>query len=217
MSDRTLLRAPHFSLTWTWWPTEVADGPAAQFEVAARLADITARHGLLRPDRLRCQWCVAGRIVPRVLTTITLDHRLDDPATAEALLEARPSDLDPAATICDLVLTGPGTWLDENAIPHTEDDILLLDIDLARPDATVTAETFHDIWMPHDFHGAPHPNIHRHNAPRLAATLTDIAATLRTPTDPGDPSPYGTPLPQGLTNALDDTGHPADVLPHHPR
>ncbi|WP_067888216.1 hypothetical protein [Nocardia vaccinii] len=217
MSDRTLLRTPHFSLTWTWWPTEAVGSRAAQFEVAARLADITVRHGLLRPERVRCQWCVGRRIVPGVLTTIPLDRRLDDPAVARALTEARPPGLDPDATICDLVLTGPGTWLDENGIPHAEDEILLLDIDLARPDPVVTAEVFHDIWMPHDFRGVPHPNIYRHNAPRLAATLTEIAETLRTPTDPGDPSRYGTPRTDGLANALDDTGRPADVLPDDPR
>ncbi|NEW53796.1 hypothetical protein GV794_25135 [Nocardia cyriacigeorgica] len=205
------LRAPAFSFVWTWWPTGVGLGVAAQFELAARLTSCAAQHGLLSPAQVSCRWLIEGRIAPGAHSTIAVAGGLADPALAALMESARPAELPAHATIGAITVTGPGTRFDALGAPHTDNELLRLTVDLTGSEPMVDIEVYHDIWLTHDFHGRPHPEIHQYNAPRLAATLADFDAALTVAAEPGPPSTFGTPQPRGIEPPLDDDGAPMDV------
>ncbi|WP_280234179.1 hypothetical protein [Nocardia cyriacigeorgica] len=205
------LRAPAFSFAWTWWPTGVGRGVAAQFELAARLAICAERHRLMSPSRVSCRWLIEGRIVPDAHTTVAVAEGLADPALTALLESARPAGIPVHATIGAITVTGPGTRFDALGAPHPENDLLRLGVDLTGAEPTVDLEVYHDIWLTHDFRGHPHPEVHRYNAPRLAAMLADVDAALAVAVEPGPPSTFGTPQPRGIEPPLDDDGEPMDV------
>ncbi|MFJ4813837.1 hypothetical protein [Streptomyces longwoodensis] len=57
---------------------------------------------------------------------------------------------------------------------------------------------FHDIWGPFDFRGSPHPEVHRYNAPRLAAALGELDALLGVPAEPGGAMYFGAAVGRGV-------------------
>ncbi|NEW25624.1 hypothetical protein [Nocardia cyriacigeorgica] len=205
------LRAPAFSFVWTWWPTGVGRGVAAQFELADRLTSCAGRHGLLTASRVSCRWLVEGRIVPGAQSAVALAAGLADPTVPALLDAARPADVPGHATIGALTVTGPGTRFDAAGSPHTEDDLVRVGVDLTGTEPVVDLEVHHDIWLTHDFRGRAQPEIHRGNAPRLAATLADFDALLDVAVEPGPPSNFGTPRSRGIEPPLDDDGAAMDV------
>lgn len=205
------LRAPAFSFVWTWWPVGVGRGVAAQFELAQGLTACTERHGVLSASRVSCRWLVDGRIVPGAHTSVAVAGGLADPELPALLESARPADLPGQARIGDITVTGPGTRLDAAGIPHIQDDLMRLGIDLTGTEPMVDLEVYHDIWLTHDFRGRPQPQVHHGNAPRLAATLADFDALLDVAAEPGPPSTFGTPRPRVIEPPLDDDGEPMDV------
>ncbi|AVH21995.1 hypothetical protein [Nocardia cyriacigeorgica] len=205
------LRAPAFSFVWTWWPTGVGRGVAAQFELAERLASCADRHGLLSVQRVSCRWLVEGRIVPGAQSSVAVAADLTDPAVPARLEAARPAEVPDHATIGAITVTGPGTRFDAACSPHSDDDLVRMGVDLTGSEPIVDLEVHHDIWLTHDFHGRPQPEVHRGNAPRLAATLADFDAVLGVAVEPGPPSNFGTPQPRGIEPPLDDDGAPMDV------
>ncbi|GGU29420.1 hypothetical protein [Streptomyces lavendofoliae] len=64
----------------------------------------------------------------------------------------------------------------------------------------------HDIWGWYDFSGRPHPDVYRHNAPRLAAAIKELSSVLGLPPEPGEPTYFGSATPDGLAtpDAYDD-------------
>ncbi|MFE3446532.1 hypothetical protein ACFXNW_26175 [Nocardia sp. NPDC059180] len=205
------LRAPAFSFGWTWWPTDVGEGVAAQFELAARLAACAERHGVLSPSQVSCRWLVEDQMVPGAHSAVAVAGDLADRALPTLLESARPAEVPAHASIGALTVTGPGTRVDASGTPHTEDDLLRLGVDLTGAEPMVDLEVYHDIWLTNDFRGRPQPEIHRGNAPRLAATLAGFDTMLGVAAEPGPPSTFGTPQPRGIEPPLDEDGEPMDV------
>ncbi|MFH9468608.1 hypothetical protein ACH4LT_15140 [Streptomyces clavifer] len=71
--------------------------------------------------------------------------------------------------------------------------------------------TFSDAWMPSDLKGRAQPAVHSANAPRLSAALRDLSETLRSETDPDDPTHFGKPTDFGVDNYFDHGGRASDV------
>lgn len=207
----TLLRAPRETGSWTWWPAERAAGPAEQAATAARLAAITASHGLLRPTLAACRWELDGRVVPRAWAQVEIVEGIEPADLIARLTAARPGELSEGAGIGELVITGTGGWLDETGAAHAEAGLLRLTVETAMDDPSVGVEVFHDIWMSHDFQGRPHPELYALNAPRLAETLADISAALGADAEPGEATSFGHAVDLGVENPADDDDVPLDV------
>ncbi|MGF7236851.1 MAG: hypothetical protein ACQSGP_18090 [Frankia sp.] len=55
---------------------------------------------------------------------------------------------------------------------------------------------YHDVWMPYDFTGHPHPDVHARNAPRLEAAPRDLDVLLGVE---GARTVSGPPNPRAMT------------------
>jgi hypothetical protein len=207
----TLVRAPRECGSWTWWPDERAAGPVEQAATAARLAAITAERGLLEPGRVACRWEVEGRIVPGAWTAVDIAGAIEPEDLVARLTAARPQEVPEGARIGELVITGTGVWFDENGESHSEPGLLQLTVETALDDPSVGVEVYHDVWMSHDFRGAPHPEVYARNAPRLAEALAEIGDVLGTEAEPGEPTYFGHAVDLGVENAADDDDVPLDV------
>lgn len=211
MTTTTLLRAPRDIASWMWFPRHLESSLPAQYALAARIAEVTARHGLLAVPRIISAWRLGGVVMPQAQSTMQPTGPLDDPATLAAVAAARPSGLPESAQPGAMELIGPGTWLDADGAAHAEDSLVRITVDLPPGDAWVQLEVFHDVWMPCDFTGRPHPRIHERNAPRLAAAITDINTLLAAEAEPGEHTYFGHAVDLGVQNSVDDDGQPIDV------
>ena len=205
------LRAPRDIAGWVWWPDPDLRGLADQYALAARICAITDRLGLMRPTLVTSDWVVDDRVVPRAGSSIQGDGALDSPEFAAALAGSRPKALPEEAVPGKAEITGPGRWIDAGGETRVEDGLLRLSVDLTGPLTSVGLEVFHDIWMPCDFAGRPHPEVHRYNAPRLARALADISALTGSEAEPDEPTYFGHAVADGVENSVDDDGEPLDV------
>src|SRR5579871_2772713 len=119
MTTTTLLRAPRDIGSWMWFPRHLESGLPAQYALAARIAEITAHHGLLTTPRIISAWRLDGVVAPRAQSLVSPTSPLDDPATLTAVIAARPTELPESAQPGAMELTGPGTWFDTDGIAHT--------------------------------------------------------------------------------------------------
>lgn len=206
-----LLRAPRDCAAWVWWPDPDLRGLADQYALAARITAITDRLDLMRPNLVTSEWVLDGRIVPQAGSSIEGDGALDSPEFAAALASSRPKALPEAAVPGKAEITGPGRWIDAAGGTRAENGLLRLTVDLVGPMSSVGLEVFHDIWMPYDFTGKPHPEVYRYNAPRLARALADISALMGSEAEPDEPTYFGAAVADGVENSTDDDGEPLDV------
>lgn len=218
------MRAPRECGSWTWWPGERAAGPVEQAATAARLAAVTAARGLLEPGRVACRWelvegvegvelveVAESWIVPGAWTTVDVAGSIEPRDLVARLTAARPQEVAEGARIGELVVTGTGVWFDENGESHSEPGLLQLTVETALDDPSVGVEVYHDVWMSHDFRGAPHPEVYARNAPRLTEALAEIGDLLGTEAEPGEATYFGHAVDLGVENAADDDDVPLDV------
>ncbi|MBS2964800.1 hypothetical protein KGA66_17210 [Actinocrinis puniceicyclus] len=211
MTTTPLLRAPRDIASWMWFPRHLEPGLQAQYALAARIAEIAARHGLLTAPRIVSAWSLDGVRVPQVCAVVQPTGALDDPAVLAAVVAARPDELPERAVPGEIELEGPGSWYDADGAAHADDGLLRITVDLLPGDPWVQVEVFHDVWMPYDFTGRPHPEVYQCNASRLAAALTDINALLGAEAEPGELTYFGRAVALGVENSFDDDGEPLDV------
>lgn len=81
--------------------------------------------------------------------------------------------------------------LDEHGAQHHEYGLVELMVSSEPLGLSADVSVFHDIWGPFDFHGTPHPEVHRQNAPRLAAALKELEALLGVVAELGEPTYFG--------------------------
>ncbi|WP_083932613.1 hypothetical protein [Nocardiopsis halophila] len=208
-----LLRAPEPAGSWEWFfdTGKVEAGFADSLSVLEVVARVLHRHGLLTVDAVEICWeYPRGRRRPRDWRTVPVCGAVDSPECAESLLATRPQDVSDAEMLL-LRVHGNGTWIDAQGNAHTEADLVIAETMLLDEDVAVDVSVHHDVWAPHAFNGAPHPEVHAANAPRLAAALKEIESTLQTPINPGEVTYFGAvegygifePEPGDLDNGWD--------------
>jgi hypothetical protein len=163
----------------------------------------------MRPSRILCHWLTSGRFAQTATSEVRIGAGKTVLDALPLLLALRPPDVSDDAEPRWLEIGGPGVWFDADGRERAAEDLLTLSIDLTNPDVSV--QVFHDIWMTHDFHGVPHPEIHAGNAPRLTALLEKLSELLETEAITGEPTAYGTPVGLTVRNALNYRGDVIDL------
>ncbi|MFJ7946461.1 hypothetical protein ACIQ6K_22820 [Streptomyces sp. NPDC096354] len=74
---------------------------------------------------------------------------------------------------------------------HRERNLVTLAVSPDSRHLAAEVAVFHDIWGHFDFHGHPHPDVQKRNAPRLAAALQALDSLLGTTAEPGDATYFG--------------------------
>ncbi|WP_199791392.1 hypothetical protein [Streptomyces sp. 142MFCol3.1] len=206
----TLMRAPRECGSWFWDLDEVAaPGLESALAMAARMADVLGKHELLTPHRLEYDWYVLDSGGIDITTSLALTVPLGDPRLPERVLRSRPSGF-PDAEVDDIHVVGTGTWIDSQGKTHREPRLVDLSVSPAPVGLSAELAVHHDVWGWFDFAGRPHPDVHQHNAPRLAAALQDLNSSLGVKGEPGEVTYFGfaTELGIGTPDALDDGSGP---------
>ncbi|WSQ09217.1 hypothetical protein OG604_16365 [Streptomyces sp. NBC_01231] len=114
----------------------------------------------------------------------------------------------PEAEFSGFLIAGPGMWLDEHGSQHLESRLVELTVSSEPVGLSADVSVHHDIWGPFDFHGAPHPEVHRQNAPRLAAALIELEELLGVAAEPGESTYFGRAVGFGVMEpeAVDGRG-----------
>ncbi|WKX71355.1 hypothetical protein [Streptomyces sp. XD-27] len=194
----TLMRAPQECGSWFWDLDEYAEpGLESALTTAARMSEALARLELLAPFKLECSWYVLDVGPTGITSSLELTTPLGDSSLPERLLGSRPTAF-PTAEIGDVRVIGRGTWLDEAGRARQEPRLMDLSVDPAPVGLSAELSVHHDIWGWYDFSGRPHPDVYRHNAPRLAAALKELANLLGVSPEPGEPTYFGAATPEGL-------------------
>lgn len=193
-----LMRAPRECGSWFWDLYEVAaPGLDSALSTAARMTEVLVRLELLAPAKLEYRWHVLGVGTTGVTSSLDLTKPLGDPSLPERLLGSRPTAF-PTAEIGDVNVIGTGTWLDAAGQPQREPQLIDLSVSPAPTGLSAELSVHHDIWGWYDFSGRPHPEVYRHNAPRLAAALKELGSLLGMSPEPGEPTYFGAATPEGL-------------------
>ncbi|WDV51304.1 hypothetical protein PV963_13420 [Streptomyces coeruleorubidus] len=206
----TLMRAPRECGSWFWDLDEVAaPGLASALVVASKMTELLRRHELLTPHRLEYDWYVLDSGGVGITTSLALTVPLEDPRLPERVLSSRPAGY-PDAEVDDVHVVGAGAWIDAEGKPHLEPRLVDLSVSPAPVGLSAEISVHHDIWGWFDFSGRPHPDVHQHNAPRLAAALQEINSMLGVKGEPGEVTYFGfaTELGIGTPDALDDGSGP---------
>jgi hypothetical protein len=186
-----LMRAPRECASWFWDLEDYAPpGLRSALSTSARMSAVLKKHELLSPEALEWFWVVPemGGAVAR--TRMRLLKPLDDEWTARKVEELRPVGF-PAAEFSGFLVAGAGMWLDEYGAQRREDRLVELTVSAEPLGLSADVSVHHDIWGPFDFRGMPHPEIHRQNAPRLAAALKELDDLLGVSAEPGEPTYFG--------------------------
>ncbi|MFC9752604.1 hypothetical protein [Streptomyces sp. NPDC056921] len=202
----TLKRAPRECGSWHWDLCDTtAPGLESALSVAAQMCNVLTRLELLTPVELKYSWYVLGVGPTGVTSTLELTKPLEDPSVVGRVRGSRPS-AHPAADIADIDVIGPGTWIDVAGQPREEPQLIGLSLSTAPTGLSAELSVHHDIWGWFDFTGRPHPEVYRHNAPRLTAALEELATLLDAPPEPGEPTYFGAATSEGLAtpNAYED-------------
>ncbi|MGX2995044.1 hypothetical protein JNUCC64_12215 [Streptomyces sp. JNUCC 64] len=194
-----LMRAPEEVASWEWDLEGVsAVGLLPALETAARMAVVLAECDLLEPSALEWDWFVPEKGSIGVWTRLALPSgALDAVGLAQSVSQCRPSGFATAEAV-DILVAGYGNWFDEEGRAHRERGLveLLVMPDELGPSAQLAVH--HDIWSEYDFRGRPHPEVHRRNAPRLAAALSALDDLLGVSCDPGPPTYFGSAEGHGV-------------------
>ncbi|GAB2911151.1 MULTISPECIES: hypothetical protein [Streptomyces] len=187
----SLLRAPRECASWSWELDDYAPpGLESALSVAARMSGVLREHGLLVPGGLEWHWYVYGTGGIGVTTQLALQGPLDDSELPGRLLSTRPAGF-PDAQIADLLVSGYGTWIDAAGAERREHRLVELSVSPDPLGLSAEVAVHHDIWGHFDFRGFPHPDIEKHNAPRLAAALQSLDILLGVAAEPGEPTYFG--------------------------
>ncbi|MFJ3713463.1 MULTISPECIES: hypothetical protein [unclassified Streptomyces] len=204
-----LMRAPRECASWLWELNDnFTPGLQSAIKAAAQASEVFKNHGLLNPNGLEWDWFVFGLGGTGVHTRLSLAGKsLDDALLVERVLECRPSGF-PDAQVGDILVTGTGIWLDSNGNEHLEERLVEMTVSPDSTGLSVEVAVFHDIWSEFDFHGYPHPEIHKHNAPRLTRALLALESSLGEIGQPGDATYFGSAAGYGLQapDVLDGRG-----------
>ncbi|MEU5184936.1 hypothetical protein AB0G49_33360 [Streptomyces longwoodensis] len=168
------MRAPSACASWFWDLEGCAPpGLRSALAVAARMSAVLRKHGLLQPATLEWHWLVPelGGAVGK--SSVGLLRPLDDEWTVRRVEELRPVAF-PGAETSGFHVLGTGEWSDADGARHREERLVEL---------TVSAEP---------------PEVHRYNAPRLAAALGELDALLGVPAEPGGATYFGAAVGHGV-------------------
>ncbi|MDX3580233.1 hypothetical protein [Streptomyces europaeiscabiei] len=194
----TLMRAPRECGSWFWDLDEVAaPGLESALTTAGRMSEVLVRLELLTPAKLEYGWYVLDLGSTGITSSLELTTPLGDPSLAGRLLGSRPTAF-PTAEIDDLHVIGTGTWIDEAGKARQEPRLIDLSVSPGPTGLSAELSVHHDIWGWYDFSGRPHPDVHRHNAPRLASALKELSSLLGVSPEPGEPTYFGSATPEGL-------------------
>ncbi|MFI0781136.1 hypothetical protein [Streptomyces sp. NPDC021212] len=186
-----LMRAPEECASWDWDLGHFAPpGLESALSTAARMSELLRDHGLLEPSRVEWRWFVYGVGGIGIKTTLPVTGRLDPADLAQRIERSRPSGY-PDARVGNLTVSGRGTWFDAEGEERYEQDLIVLSVDPDECYLSADVAVFHDIWGHFDFRGFPHPEIHKRNAPRLAAALGELDALLGVTAVAGDATYFG--------------------------
>lgn len=193
----TLKRAPRECGSWYWdLCGAAAPGLESALSVAARMCDVLTRLELLTPIELQYSWYLLDVGPTGVTSALELTTPLEDPSVVGRVRGSRPSAH--PADIADIDVIGPGTWIDVAGQPREEPQLIGLSLSTAPTGLSAELSVHHDIWGWYDFTGRPHPEVYRHNAPRLTAALEELATLLDAPPEPGEPTHFGAATSEGL-------------------
>ncbi|KDN75105.1 hypothetical protein DF19_26510 [Streptomyces olindensis] len=205
------MRAPRECASWFWDLEDYAPpGLQSALTTAAKMSAVLRKHGLLEPDNLEWPWFIPGLGGAPVLTRLHLMRPLDDEQTIQRVQEMRPVGF-PKAVEGDLLVAGSGVWLDEHGAPRREYRLVELTVSPEHLGLSAEVSVFHDVWGPFDFRGTPHPEVHRQNAPRLAAALKELEALLGVQAEPGEPTYFGRALGYGVDEPVVVDGRGPDL------
>ncbi|MER5216880.1 hypothetical protein ABT063_41730 [Streptomyces sp. NPDC002838] len=194
----TLKRAPRPCGSWFWDLEELAPpGLESALTTASRMADVVRKHDLLLPQQLEYRWYVSGSGGINIMTQLALTVPLGDASLPDRVRASQPVGF-PDAEVDDLYVIGPGQWLDADGESHREPRLVELSVSPAPVGLSAELAVYHDVWAWFDFSGHPHPDVHRRNAPRLAAVLQDLNELLGVGGEPGEPTIFGAATEQGL-------------------
>ncbi|MFE6739137.1 hypothetical protein [Streptomyces tubercidicus] len=195
----TLMRAPRECGSWFWDLEDVtAPGLESALETAARMCALLQANELLEPVSLEWSWFEVGKGGLGIHNRLDIVGRsLDDAEIAEQVRACQPIG-HPSAEMSEITVVGSGVWLDAEGIRHREPGLVELSIspDLIGPSAELSV--YHDVWGLCDFRGRPHPTLHAHNAPRLAAALRSLDDLLGVAAEPGEPTYFGVAEGHGI-------------------
>lgn len=207
-----LKRSPRPCGSWFWDLEEFAPpGLESALATASRMAEALRKHDLLLPQQLEYRWYVSGSGGINIMTTLALTVPLGDAGLPDRVRASRPVGF-PEAEVDDLYVTGPGQWLDASGASHREPRLVELSVSPAPVGLSAELSVYHDVWAWFDFSGRPHADMHRRNAPRLAAAIKDLNELVGVDGEPGDPTIFGSATESGLaTPEPYDDGSGPDV------
>ncbi|MET9119606.1 hypothetical protein ABZX38_36175 [Streptomyces longwoodensis] len=192
------MRAQSACVSWFWDLEGCAPpGLRSALTVAARMSAVLRKHGLLQPTTLEWHWLVPelGGAVGK--SSVGLLRPLDDEGTLRRVEELRPAAF-PEAETSGFHVLGTGEWSDADGARHREERLVELTVSAKPFGLSADVAVFHDIWGPFDFRGSPHPEVHRYNAPRLAAASGELDALLGVPAEPGSATYFGAAVGHGV-------------------
>jgi hypothetical protein len=195
-----LLRAPQEAACWEWELDDFAPpGLDSALMTAARMSAVLRDHRLLYPQFLEWMWTVHGHGGTGVITRLVTSGPLDEGQLSRRVRESKPVGL-PDAEPGVIQVLGTGTWFDAEGKEHQESDLVVLSVYPDQLHLAAEVAVFHDIWDYCDFHGNPHPEVQRRNAPRLSAALQALEKLLDAPAVPGDATYFGKAEGYGLAD-----------------
>ncbi|MGW2934402.1 hypothetical protein ACWGQ5_08475 [Streptomyces sp. NPDC055722] len=186
-----LMRAPRECASWFWDLEDYAEpGLRSALMTAARMSAVLQKYDLLEPSVLEWGWFIPELGGKAATTSVPIMASVDHEQVAQRVDQMRPVGF-PAAELGDLHVAGSGVWLDEYGVPHREYRVVELSVSPEPVGLSAEVSVYHDIWGPFDFRGAPHPEVHQQNAPRLAAALKELEELLGVIAEPGEPTYFG--------------------------
>jgi hypothetical protein len=179
---------------------------------AATAVNVLDEAGLLHPRALRIQhWLKLADASPERSDvspmTIELSAPLN-PVEISNLLRAHSTAAgNTAAFPHSIEVDGPGEIVGAGSSATSASGYIFgLHVLYDGVAATVSVDTYSDVWLPYSLKGEPQPELAAANAPRLAAALERLAEKLGTQVDPGEPTKYAEPVADGLSNHRDEDG-----------
>lgn len=206
-----LMRAPRECASWFWDLEDYAPpGLRSALVTAARMTAVLRKHDLLEPHHVEWPWFIPGAGGAPAMTRLQLTGPIDAEEVFQRIQGMRPVGF-PEAVEGDVLVAGTGAWFDAEGTPRREHRLVELTVSPEHLGLSAEVSVFHDIWGPFDFRGEPHPEVHRQNAPRLAAALRELEALLGVAPEPGEPTNFGRAAGYGVDEPVVMDGRGPDL------